>query len=51
MAAARVIQNLLIAAGLSGSSAGCRPDFAGNEQFISLRQLLWQQSIELIFQT
>jgi hypothetical protein len=50
MAAGRVIQNLLLAAGLSGNDAGCRPGLGGHEQLIRLRQLFWQQSIKLIFQ-
>jgi hypothetical protein len=51
MAAGRVIQNLLLAAGLSGNGAGCcRPGLGGHEQLIRLRQLFWQQSIKLIFQ-
>jgi hypothetical protein len=39
-----------MATGSSGSGPDCRPGFGGNEQFISLRQLLRQQSIKLIFQ-
>jgi hypothetical protein len=50
MAAGRVIQDLLLAAGLSGNGAGCRPGLGGHEQLIRLRQLFWQQSIKLIFQ-
>jgi hypothetical protein len=49
MAAGRVIQNLLIAAGVCASSRGWLV-FGGHEQFISLQQFLWQQSVKLIFQ-
>jgi hypothetical protein len=49
MAAGRVIQNLLIAAGVCGSSRGWLV-FGGHAQFISLHQFLWQQSVKLIFQ-
>jgi hypothetical protein len=50
MAAGRAIQNLLIAASWSDGGPGCRPDSGGHEQLIRLRQLLWQQTIKLIFQ-
>jgi hypothetical protein len=50
MAAGRVIQNLLLAAGFSGNGAGCRPGLGGHQQLIRLRQLFWQQPIKLIFQ-
>jgi hypothetical protein len=43
------MQNLLIAAGVCGSSRGWLV-LGGHEQFISLHQFLWQQSIQLTFQ-